>query len=90
MIWRFWDVSLSPKTNLIYFWRHQDTSNSQGKNKSSKKHYSLSNLKIYEIHEFESFGKDGHRNTMKSHLQISLESRMWDHFFPERMKWTFW
>ena len=25
MISGFWDVSLSPKTNMIHLWKHQDT-----------------------------------------------------------------
>ena len=23
MVFGFWDVSMNPKTNLIYFWKHQ-------------------------------------------------------------------
>ena len=41
MIWGFSDVSMTPKTNYDYLWRHQDTSNNQRKSQTTLKRYDL-------------------------------------------------
>ena len=46
MISGFADVSMSPKTNLIYLGRHQDTPIIQEKSEFMLKHFILGNLRF--------------------------------------------
>ena len=68
MISGFSDVSMGPKTNVIYFWRHQDTPNNPRKN------FIFGNFKIVEISNFENLGKDRHRKNHEDPLQKILET----------------
>ena len=68
MIWGFSDVSMTPKSNAFYFWRHQDASNNP-----RKAHY-VGHLKVLNIEHFGIVGKDGHRKIMKIRLTISWKS----------------
>ena len=54
MISGFLGVSLNPKTNIIYLWRHQDISNNQEKARNI--------FKICENNNLKRFGEDGWKN----------------------------
>ena len=59
MISGFLDVSPSPKTNICYLWRPQDTSNNPRKIlKHFRTNNMLINLKILEIENSVIFGED--------------------------------
>ena len=46
------DVSTTPKTNVIYMWRHQDTSNAERRFQSMFDIYCFVNLKVFQIQSF--------------------------------------
>ena len=84
MISGFSDVSMSPKTNMIYLWRPQDTSTIPRKIQIRFEVYYFQNLKILELQHFdESIGKDVHRTIPAIRLRISWRSLMWDQSLPE-------
>ena len=69
MISGFLDVSLSPKTNMIYRWGHQDTSINPRKIPNHLKNNNNSeNIKKLEIQHFENVGKDVCRTILKIRL----------------------
>ena len=50
----FWEVSMTPKTNYLYLWKHQDTSNNSWRNPESfSKSTIWGNLTFLEIVNFE-------------------------------------
>ena len=53
----FSDVSLRPKTNIIYLWRHQDTPKSTRKYHIIFKNIISGNSTTFELHPFEVFWK---------------------------------
>ena len=88
MISAFSDVSLSPKTNFIYLWRPQDTSNNSRKlPKHSKKMFRI--LECLQIDKFGLVGKDGGRKIPTIRPINSCKSWRWDQYLPENMKWIF-
>ena len=71
MISAFLDVSLSPKTNIVYLLRHQDTQKNPRKFKNMFGKYYLWKSHVLEIANFGNVGKDGHRNIMNIRLNFS-------------------
>ena len=65
MIWEFSDVSITPKTNIIYLWRHQDTLKNPRKSQTIE---TYGGQAIWKIEHFENLGKVGHRQLMKIRL----------------------
>ena len=57
MVFRFWDVSMTPKTNYFKLWEHQNISNDIRKDESILQNNILGNLKILEIEHFICFWK---------------------------------
>ena len=80
---------LSPKTNIIYLWRPQDTSNHLRKNNSFLEHVIVGNIKISGIHKFECFGKEVHHEKSRDACNKLLKSWMWDQYIPTNMQWQF-
>ena len=52
MIFRCWVVSMTPKTNLIYLWRHWDIPNISKENPDSFTHIFFSETENVELPEF--------------------------------------
>ena len=52
---------MSPQTNSIYLWRHQDTSTNSRVVPNHVAKYDFGHLNILDIGKFERFGKDGAR-----------------------------
>ena len=75
MICWFLDVTRPTKTNMIYIWRRQDTS------EKVRKLFQKTYVWIYKVSRnlFDgNSGKDGHRQTMKIRLNISWKAWIWD------------
>ena len=47
------------------------------------------NLKVSEIHVFDIFREDGHREILPIRLIKSWKSWIWDQYLPENMEWQF-
>ena len=83
MISEFSDVSLSPKTNIIYLWRHQNIKRPRKYQMISRTYCFGKNIKN------ENVGKDGHRTIMKIRITFSWKSWIWEQYLPESMKLKF-
>ena len=89
MILALLDVSLSPKTNMMYLLRHQDTSNNPRKHKIILENISFVNLETFENRHFWKNGKDRGREIPTIRLRNSWKSWIWDQFLSTNMKRKF-
>ena len=94
MISGFSGVSLTPQTNTIYLWRHQDTSNNPKKPESFLTHIMLENINILEIDNVGSCGKERGRKIPNILNMGSISSReheietlaIWEQYLPTNIK----
>ena len=89
MIFRFSDVTMSPKTNYFKVWRHQTTHNSSRKNSESfLKNVVWGNLKRFGHMKFWKLRKVG----VESSWRFVLQNR--EHleyvYLPKNMNWKMW
>ena len=89
MIWGFLNVSTTPKTNIIYLWRHQNTLNNSRKNTESILENLCGKVKISELQLFELFGKDGDRTIPTIFLRCCLKILDMGSISFKNMKWEF-
>ena len=59
------DLTMTPRTNIIYLCRDQDTPKNSRKQANIFGNYSVGNFNILKIKHFENLKKDGHRNIME-------------------------
>ena len=91
MISGFLDVSMSPKTNLIYLWRYQDTSNDLRKAPNHfRRNMLLENLRMSETMSWQCWKRRAPGN-LEDPVDIYFvwEYWIWDQYLPENMKWNF-
>ena len=81
MISGFSDVSTTPKTNIIYFLRHQDTQINPRYTPIMFKNSIYGNINTLEI--------ENCRTILKIRLTKCWTSWIWDQYLPENMKWNF-
>ena len=89
MLPRFGDASMSPKTTIIYFWRHQDIlSNIRKHAQTFQKNifWAISKCRKRKIRIVE---KTRAENSWGSVLSLSGQSWIWDQYLPENMRWAF-
>ena len=72
MIFGFSDVSMSPKTNIIYVWRHQDTTHNSRKNWIIFEKYCFSILKMSKIDKFEKMKRRGPTNPEDAFIFLKI------------------
>ena len=73
MISGFLDVSMSPKTNYVYLWRHQETSNNSRVPDTLFEKKKFANLKKWTSHILETLGKRWGRRIPTTRLSNSLK-----------------
>ena len=84
------DASFSPKTNIIYLSRPQDTSNNSRKIKNHFQNtFFWEHFKNWHPCVFAVSGKDRRRTIPTIRRIISWKSWIWDQYLPEHMKWNF-
>ena len=77
------DMSPSPKTNIIYLWRPQDTFKNPRKSKFLWRTIICMNFKPLDIHNFENFWKDRHRQIPTTRLITSWKPWIWDQYLSK-------
>lgn len=83
------NMSPSPKANITYLLRHQDTLKIQEKPSAIFRTHVVINIKNSEITAFINFRKDGRRKVLPTSLIKPWKSWTWDQYLPGSMKWKF-
>ena len=71
MVFGVSDVSMTPKTNIIYFWSHQDTSNNSRIPSYIFEKYDILKSPNFGIYVFNSFGIGGRQNNLNTRFHFS-------------------
>ena len=88
MISGFSYVSTSPKTNIVYLWRHQDRSSKSKKNESFWGNLILVNLEILVIAKSDCVEKGRAPKHPDDPSKIFEKTWMRDQSLPKTMKWN--
>ena len=70
MLFGFSDMSMSPKTNYMQLWRHQDTLQRPRKSRIISGKYYVGQSCFWEIGFFENYGKAGGRTNPEDPFYI--------------------
>ena len=90
MIFGFWDASTTPKTNIIYLWRHQDTSTNTRKIPNPfRKYYCQKYQKLGTRNCWKLWKRWGSNKTEDS-FNTFWNSWMWDQHVPEDVNGILW
>ena len=76
-----------PQTNIIYLWKHQDTSKESRQIRQRVREICFGNLRNVGNKEIENVGEGGHRNIQTIRLTVSGESWICDKYLSKNMKW---
>ena len=77
---------MTPKTNTIYLWKHQDTQNNSRKSKIIVENRILGNINIWEIEHFENVERRGPTN-IEVLSNIFGKYWVWEQHLSKNMKW---
>ena len=89
MIVGFSDVSMTPKTDIIYLWRNQSAENNSRKNPNRFRAISLLQISSFGNRQFWKCRKR-RAKIPTIRLISSWKSWAWYQYFPKHMKFMFW